>query len=458
MILKGLKAKLGNIEKENKIAFFISLLVFFVVSISAYYTDFRTLTIWSCNLWDTLLEKGNPLLFYQYTAENVYNLPHPLMGCDILVCIPWAVWNLPIWILQRFFGLAILEHPWMLFWSKCFLILMVIGCAKTIYDIGKKLMIEENHLLLCVLLFFSGFYTLNSAVCAGQNDIMIVFLILRALLALVSDRFKLFLFFAALSIAFEPYFIFSFVAIILLKEKRIHFIALYLCSGLSIFVLQKIPFWNAPMYQESLNNGPTKAIIYKLMENMLAITPYQVSTFILCLLVVYIVAYFDNEDSWKEKALYYSMAALACFFLFVRQENYRPLYFFALVHVVFLLKPKYFRINVIMETLSTAAMIVFLFINSGDFFSPKWFLLPGTDTKQVEISENLWGGVINSSHNHVLITVVVACVATIMVINHPRFNKESKGLCMKAEPYLLIGRSLVFAIPLALVILLSYLH
>ena len=114
-----------NMKINEKIAFFISLFIFIIVALTSYYEDLRSLTVWSCNIWDTLADTGNIRMFYQYTAQNIYNVPHEMMGCDILICIPWAIWNLPIWILQRFFGLIIVEHPILLFYSKCFLLIIL---------------------------------------------------------------------------------------------------------------------------------------------------------------------------------------------------------------------------------------------------------------------------------------------------------------------------------------------
>ncbi len=447
--------KMKLFQINQKIALLISFITFIMVALTVH-VDSVSLTVWSCNIWDNLVETGNPLLFYEYTAQNIYNLGHSMMGCDILVILPWAVWNIPIWLLQRFAGLTIVEHPILLFYSKCFLILVLIGCARTMWQIGKKYKKDEAHILICIALFLSGFYVLDSVAYTGQNDILIVYLMLQAIFALITGKWAKFLVFSAVSIAFEPYYIFSYVAIVLLKEKRIHCIVLYCISGISIYFLQKIPFLNAPMYWESMTGGPTGAIVDKMMQNMLPITPYQVSLFVLALLITYIFSYF-SEDKEPEMVLYYSMLPLICFFLFVSQEHYRPLYLFALVYPIMMLKPQYLRINILLETIISGGMIIFSFINSnGDFFDPRRFLLPFSNTNEMKLlSDDMQWKLM--SYNHVLMAIIVCSVAMMVVINHPKFKRENEVLCLKTEPYLWICRSVIITIPMLVVLIARYL-
>ena len=96
-------------------SFFVSGLIF----ISYGYIDLKSLTAWSLNLWDCLFD-GKLYHYYEYCAENIYNLDSAYMGSNYLALLPWAVWNLPIWILQRFFGIAALGHAWTLLYSKIF--------------------------------------------------------------------------------------------------------------------------------------------------------------------------------------------------------------------------------------------------------------------------------------------------------------------------------------------------
>lgn len=439
---------------EYKIALFLSLMTFMVVSIITSYSDMQSLTMWTINIWDNLFETGNPLNFYAYSAQNIHNLPHIYVGSDILIYIPWAIWNLPLWLLQRFGGLIAVEHQFMMVWSKCFLILLVAGCAGVIKKIAGLL--NSGYGEECIFLFLTGFYTLTSVGFIGQNDIQVIFVLLLAMEAYLSNDWKKFLLWSALSIAFKPYFLFPYVALVLLKEKRVLHIVLYGLSGISIYMLQKIPFLNAPMYKESLANGPTNAVVFRMLENVINFTPHMVSLFVLSLLVVYVLAYFDDmEEGDNQKGIYYGMMSYICFFLFVRYESYRPLYLFVFLYLMILVKPMYYRVYLWLETIITACFMYYYLYFGQCFCDGQFYVLPFTAESTISLSE-LVKSIIATPYVTVCMAVLLLCMVVYGVISHPRFCAKSVALHMKVEPWLIVLRSCLFVAPYLLAIVLRY--
>lgn len=438
-----------------KSALFLSTIIFIFSSLFCYYGDLRTSTIWSVNIWDTLFKTGNILNYYSYSAQNIYHI-HAMVGCDFLIYIPWAIWNLPIWALQYFFDITIVDHPIMLLYSKSFLILLVFGCSILFTKIAKNFQSNFDNTSTSIFLFFSSFFTLNSITYFGQNDIIIIFVILLSINSYMKSNFKGFLFWAAISIAFKPFFIFSYVALILLIEKKIHKILLYILSGFSIYFLQKIPFYNAPMYQESLANGPASATFRFLYENTLAITPYMISVFFLSLCITYALAYFDNTDTDKNyKILYYSLLPFICYFLFVRHETYRPLYLFTFIYLIILARPAYQRINIILEMISTTCIIYKFFYTTTILYHGDFILLPGVTNNQKSLNQF----VTNLLPNNFLtidMAVLVTCMLIFAIINHPRFKNNSTAFILPKEPYLLFVRSCIIVSPFILAIILKF--
>ena len=85
--------------------------------------DLQSLTIWSTNVWDSIAE-GRFRELYALTAENVHHVHHAHMGSELMSVLPWSIWNLPIWAMQRFFNKPILDSALMLAYSKLFLVLV----------------------------------------------------------------------------------------------------------------------------------------------------------------------------------------------------------------------------------------------------------------------------------------------------------------------------------------------
>lgn len=446
---------LQKVPLSYRIAFIISLLCFGAASITCYYTDLRSLTVWTTNFWDTLYYTGNFRNYYSFSSQNLYFLDHAMVGSDILIYIPWAIWNLPIWILQRFHNMTILEHPLMLFYSKCFLILMLLLTAIALYRVLRRLSDVPESNLQNIILFASSFFVLTGIAYIGQNDILVIFFFLLALECFLSEKIKTFLLFAAISIAMKPFFIFSFIALILLKEKKIHKIILYIIAGMSIYFLQKIPFYHAPMYNESLSYGPTGNIIGLLLEASLPFTRVGVSIFVLSLLLVYLLAYFDtNRNRSNQRCIYYCTMPFICFFAFTNFESYRPIYLLVLLVLLFAAKPAYKRINLILEMLFTGALIVHYMLTDSLFYNPLYIHLPSRHPDYYSIYSFMQTNLPNIGIKAFMAvaTFALLCMA---VINHPEFKSENHILCLKEEKYLIILRSLLYAFPFALAVLLK---
>ncbi len=448
----------NKIEKlEYKVAFYIFTITFFIISAITSYSDLQSLTIWTVNFWDTLYTTGDWLNFYAYSAENIYSIPHTYVGSDILIYLPWAIWNIPLWGLQRFFGLTILEHQIMMFYSKLYLILLTFGCACIIRKIGSKYC-ENEHVCNCVFLFMTGFFTLTSVGFIGQNDIQVIFVLLLAVEAYIKGNLKKFLLYSALSVAFKPYFIFAYIVLVLLREKRVHCIALYGLSVMSIYILQKIPFWNAPMYRESMEQGPTMEVLGLMMQNVISLTPHMVSVFVLGLLVIYVLAYFDDWDTNDYvKPIYYVALTYICFFLFVKSEIYRPLYLFVFLYLVIMIKPNFFRIGLWLEMIATACFMYYYLYNGGCFCEGKFFVLPRTNPDSIGTSlSEMVKGIMPTCYTSVCMAVLLMCLVLYAVIYHPKFHSKSSALNIKEESYLIVLRSVFFVFPYWIAILLRY--
>lgn len=439
-----------ELKTEYKIAYIFSILLFLLTFISSYYMDLKSLTIWTVNVWDTIYETKNLMNFYAYSAQNIFNLNHAMVGSDFLIYLPWAIWNFPIWILQRFYGLNITENPLMLLYSKCFLILLVIFMYNMVKKIAKLLTNDTSNIAKTLMLFISSFFVLTGIAYVGQNDILVILAILYALYNLLKDNTKKFVIWSALSIAFKPFFIFSYFALILLREKKIPRIALYSISGVSIYFLQKIPFLWAPMYKESLSYGPTTSAFGLMLKSTFDISPVGISVFVLSLLITYLLAYLDNyENRSKEKYIYYCTLPFICFFAFTNFEYYRPIYLFTLFYLLMLLKPKYRRINLWLETISTGCLIIYFMAGDSLFYNANYLYLPFKKINFPTLNAFFQTYLPNIGQK-AFMSVFVFCMMLMAIINHPRFTSRNSVLIMKEERYLIVLRSILFALPFLL--------
>ena len=135
------------------------------------YIDLTSLTVWTLNIWENLAAGNGFRFFYAYSAENIYSLPHAMVGSDILIYIPWAVWNLPIWILQQFFGIDAAYSVGSLLWSKLFLAVVFALCVIPV----KRIVRDAEDVSKILFLSCTSFFVIMSVCYAGQNDSVVIF-------------------------------------------------------------------------------------------------------------------------------------------------------------------------------------------------------------------------------------------------------------------------------------------
>ncbi len=450
------KKILKPLEVEYKIAYIFFVVLFILAALTCYYMDLKTLSVWSINVWDTLYETKNILNYYAYSAQNFYNLNHAMVGSDFLIYLPWAIWNLPIWVLQRFFGLTILEHKLLLLYSKCFLIFLLILTCILIKKIGNLITGNTKDIAKSFVLFFSSFFVLTGIAYIGQNDILVILIMLLSLYNFMKKEMVKFVLWAALSIALKPFFIFSYIALVLLKEKRVFRVLLYSLFGMSFYLVQKVPFLSAPMYKESISYGPTGNVLGLLLDASFAISPVGISVFVLSLLIVYVMAYLDNAKSdINGKTIYYCTLPFICFFAFTNFESYRPIYLFTLFYLLMLAKPQYRRINLWLETISTGCLMVYYMVSDLLFYNGNYIYLPFINNTSTTIHQFFTKN-LPSAGLSAFMALFVFCLILMALINHPKFKSQNPVLLVKEERYLILLRGFLLSIPLLFAVILKY--
>ena len=463
-IILLLKMKTGDKKmfKKYTLPFLISSIVFLISFVLFYYTDLKSLTIWTTNIWDTLAATGNVRRFYEYSAMNLYQLDHTMVGNDILIYLPWAVWNLPIWALQHFAGLNILEHFWMVLYSKLFLLAAFFYVLYLTKKIALLLTPDRDEIRYTLFLSATSFFTLSSLTYAGQNDVLVIIPFLLALYKLMQGHKKSFLCFSALSIALKPFFAFSFIALVLLKEKNLLKELAYGCAGCIFFLLQKLLFHGAPKYYESMHYGPMKDAFGLLLDSSLEFPPAGVSLFVLGLCVIWLLAYLYTPQ--KDSAeIYFATAPLIIFFLFTRYESYRPFYLVPLLYLLMLQRPCYKRFHLLLEMASTGALMAFYLIEDVLFYNPNYMLnlkdiLHRGQTMHAPAISEFLGGLLPGFGFKAFTAVFVLCMSLFLILNHPGFHSKNEVLCKKEEPWLLTLHSILFSVPpvLSLILRIKY--
>lgn len=406
----------------------ISVTSFFIF----HYYDLDSLTIWSVYLLDAVYDK-NFFEFYKYASQ------YGLVGCDVFPFIPWAIWNIPIWIAQRFYHVPIrADSIYPILWSKLFLVILLFVTARYAYKIGMLLTLDRNRSIWMGFLTLSSIYSFIGIYYTGQNCILSIMFSVIAIHALLKGKEWAFLILSACSIAAKPFFAFAFIAIILLCEKNILKVFLKLLSGASILILCKVLFWNAPMYQESMKNSSIEVTLASLFETGINMQFGSASFFAIALIIICYLCYAKNTVAKSPQRNYfiiYSVTAIySLLFLFGKATFYRPIYLIPFLPILLLSNKRTIKINLIIEPIVSFLRVVmfcsaYMYMSSSKYIFTTWNMV---HTVLAQLFPEVWRlqrpvmsfePLINSLLPQFMYTVVNAVIIVgtllILIINYP---------------------------------------
>lgn len=305
MKIKNKLVTMYNTDKVYLAEWILAVVTGLFVFVTTSTWDSQSLTIWSTNVWDVIAD-GNFRGFYEYTASNVNGVHHSHMGSEIMSVLPWSIWNLPLWIMQRFFGKPIMSSAIMLAYSKMFLVLctviMLVYAKKITYLITG----DKSKSVWAMFLTASSTYIYLSVCYSGQNDILMITASVIGVHCLLKNKHKAFIAWSLLAVSIKPFFLLPFLAVLLLTEKnflKIFGKAFIVSSGV---ILQKMIFRGAPGYKESMNIGPAKKMLEQMFPPNINTEFGSISFFAISLVLIYLYSYtrdFKKEDYADSQSL-----------------------------------------------------------------------------------------------------------------------------------------------------------
>ena len=417
---------------EWGIAIFIGLLMLSMFC----YIDVESLTIWTTNIWDCIAN-GDITKYYEYTAQNTYNIHFQYVSGTLWSLIPWAIWNLPIWAVQYFSGIAIVNNPLLMLWSQLFLV----ACSVIMFIYTYKicnLLFEDNKLTKWIVyLSTTSVFTYLSTFYTGQNNIMICMFGTMGLYYLFKKKNIWFYIFSAMAISVKYFFIIPFIPIILLTEKKIWKIFVKILGCISPIFIFKLLVHNFPMYAISEASNQSNALFNGFFESSIIATDgFKVSFFIVAYAILCFLAYITNPESEKVKnnyIIYFASASLMIYFMFSTDYSFhRPILLIPFLLVLYGFKPEIFRINVILDTVMSISMLMLHAFRTNHLLWAKRSMNNTIITKTFNLTnindfsfrsllKELLGD--NFTYGKTLIaSIVFVSFILLIIINHPKFK------------------------------------
>ena len=451
---KFLKEKY-NSKEPLKTEWIVAIIIAFFMLISFIYIDLQSLTIWSTNVLDSIAD-GNILNYFKISALNIHGAPHGGISGVLFYLIPWAIWNIPIWIAQYFFHYEIMETPISIVWSKLFLVGALVLTLVYTYKIIMKLTNNKTKAKWGVFLSLTFLFTYIGVFFAGQSDILICLLGTIAIYKLLEKKSKWFYVLAGFAISIKYFFFVPFVILVLFLEKNLLKAFRNIIIGLipsAVFVLL---CYNLPMYTQNEKSDTVITMVKHMVGNSFPIIrSQQLSFLILGIIILAFIAYKTKakDDSEKNKfIIYFVTASLCIFFAFGSHEFYRMTLLMPFIFIMFMISDRHLSYNIILETMASIGYMISIFCSSIYLFSSKYmansllaqifnFSFKEEHSPYLVLQHSVSGyiGLIGS----VAATIAFAALLLIVFINYPRSKLKLDVKEVQCGRYILWIRNLI---------------
>ncbi len=410
------------------IAFFIAYFIFMYLDI--------TNTIDNSVLFTKAIFSGNFFNFYDFTIDNAStNYP---ANYEILAYVPFAIWNLPLAIGNMAFGFDYMHSTIALLWAKGIIVVFAVITLFYIYKILRLCSVSKDFSMLACFVFATSIFFFWPTFLIVQIDLPALLLMLIGTYYFLKDNNKLFILFFAIAIPFKMFAIFLFIPLLLLKEKRIIFIAIKTIFVMVPQLLCKIMFMGSEAYNFALTSQ-SKDGMNSMFNFTDIIGPRKLSLFIVAFFAIcvfcYIYKYNDKNPQLKfYLPIYIASLVYGALMIFVQTRGYWVIYIAPFLILSIFISGKFMKMNLLLELLSGFSFFMWYSVAGGGAARDKnivWRLLlykfkeqPDRDSLKYGNLDKLFSAFGLDSYEYLFFTVFVCSLAAILITCCPFFLKN----------------------------------
>jgi len=384
------------------------------------------------------------------------------------------LWTMPVNILYKIFDFE-LANIYTVIWFKLSMPFILTLCMKEMIEIARCFSIKEDRIKWMLLLFVSSVLVALPIFHIAQTDILYSYFLLLGLKAYLRDDWKKFLLFMACSISCKVITALVFIALLLLREKRILYIARDAFIGVVVVPLERvwykvIELINARLFgvsESSAQVGKMTTLLASATDSTSAVAEvvektqdqitvdffshfyhkalffefpairkgYSASLMVFILVLIYIWCYIqkkDDADIWKKKAVYVSTVTWMVFFVCASPSPYWIVAMYPFLFLMIFINADRIRINMLLENVFTLLMFLVYVIDTewvyGGSSNLDYLLLQGllkpthsSGDDGPYVARYLYNLHINSLMN-VITAICLAAAVALVVVNYYKVN------------------------------------
>ena len=350
-----------NLPTNFRIYFYILILVLCILFFSHIYGDILITSRHGMLLIDHVLN-GDIASFYQNSfssSGNIYHTSNYYAIYNILIYITFALWNIPLYILENIFQVDVMNNLFCLIWMKSILLFFLYLNIKIFNDILNQFDFSYQDKFLANFSILSSVGVLCPLFVTSQYDIIgLYFILIGVYKYLKSERFR-FIFYFSIAICFKSYALLVYIPLVLIQEKRILFVFRDILMGLFLIVITKLPF---------ILSTPNLALSeIDFINRLLNLSSMSINPLIFVLVIIYCASYYyrDINKEEKNKFCVYILANTLLYFIIMGGST-KPYWIILIVPFITIINvnnKKLYKYNLILETLILMSFTVLKMIN-----------------------------------------------------------------------------------------------
>lgn len=327
-----------------------------VIALTMFYSDITVTARFSMTFLDSLFD-GKFASFY-LNASQAGVAPEGAVY-DIGIYIVFAVWGIPVWGLNKLFGVDVMSVGCLL-WFKLLVILFTLGTILLLKKIAIKLGLGDKASEYVCYLSGISLLMVFPILVAAQYDIIPIFFMMYGILGWLEQNNRKCLLGFSVAFTMKPIAILTYGLLLLMEEKKIGRIILKaVISMIPVFICKGIYLLNP------LNSDSNNVFLAGIISSLLKVSvPAGNGGFSLCFLVgalIYIAAYLEKltDDTEKNgrKFIWFAFLLWADFCLFLDIAPYWIVYIAPFLVLVLFFNERYINISLLLDLIVNVGII-----------------------------------------------------------------------------------------------------
>ena len=430
-----------SLRKSACLLWIGTIVILSVLLISHTYNDILVTTRHGINFWDILLD-GKFIAFYDIniteSGNEFYNVKQAC-AYNILLYIVFALWNFPLYLLERLANVDVMNNIACLVYAKLLPVTAMIVTAMIVKKILEALHIPQDQHNLMLYLYISSSLLVTVIFITGQYDVLSLVFQLLGVYAFIKGDDKKFVIWFGIAFCFKFFAIVIFIPLMLLRYKKVFQWVKCSATVIAIWLPTELPFWIYNAFLRSTNTMASgrESFTAGLLKKMLFSANFKsvLNVFIVAYAAIILWCYLQEYDSKVSayKGIWASFVSYAAFFGLMDAYPYWSVLLAPFVTLAIAMSTKHLYINTLLETIGYAGllgvnMFKYNWVYFGDTLKPMvWSrILQGTRFSTGFENSLIYKIIIAPSPQNELFPILnsafVAAVLALAYITYPRDN------------------------------------